>query len=44
MAQLRKTVGVYERPKKRAINPRVAVIAAIVAIAAASGAAAIFLL
>jgi hypothetical protein len=44
MAQLRKTVGVYERPEKRTFSPRVVVIAAIVAIAALSGAAAIFLL
>ena len=44
MAGVRRTVGVYDRPKKRGINPRVAALAAVLAIAAAAGAAAIFLL
>jgi hypothetical protein len=44
MAGVRRTVGVYDKPEKRAISPRLAVIAIVVAIAAASGAAAFFLL
>jgi hypothetical protein len=44
MAGVRKTVGVYQRPEKRGINPRTAAIAIVVALAAAAGAAAVFLL
>lgn len=44
MAGIRKTVGVYERPEKRGISPRAVAVAVVLAIAAASGAAALFLL
>jgi hypothetical protein len=44
MAGVRKTVGVYPRPERRGINPRVAALAVILAIAAASGAAAMYFL
>ena len=41
-AGVRKTVGVYERPQKSGITPRVAAIAIVLAVAAAGGAAALF--
>ncbi len=42
MAGLRKAVGVYQRPEKRGISARTAALALILAIAAASGAAALY--
>jgi hypothetical protein len=42
MAQVKKTVGVYERPEKRT-GVRVALVAAAVILAAAGGAAVFFL-
>lgn len=44
MAVVRRTVGVYERPGKRGISPRAAALAVVLAVAAASGAAALFFL
>lgn len=41
MAQLRRTVGVYEKPQKQRFDVRVAVAAAVVA-AASLGAAAVY--
>lgn len=44
MAGVRKTVGVYERPGKRGFPPRTLVVVLALVLAAASGAAALFLL
>jgi hypothetical protein len=41
-AGVRKTVGVYERPQKSRITPRLAALAVVLAVAAAAGAAALF--
>jgi hypothetical protein len=43
VAQVRKTVGVYDRPEKRGISTRVALAAIAVAVAATAGAALYFL-
>jgi hypothetical protein len=44
MAGVRKTVGVYDRPAKRGISPRLVAAAVVLAVAAAAGAGVMYFL